>query len=62
MNRNKYVRDYTDAIKNLLPQMTEDEGNGILSGKLKIDSFLEELEMCIRDSHWIDYFFCRLFP
>lgn len=43
MNRNKYVRDYTDAIKNLLPQMTEDEGNGILSGKLKIDSFLEEL-------------------
>lgn len=43
MDRNQCIRDYTDAIKYLIPQITSDEANSILNNQMKIDSFLDGL-------------------
>lgn len=44
MNRNQCVREYTDAIKHLLPHITNDDAYCILNGQLKIDEFLDDLD------------------
>ncbi len=40
--QNPYVNDYTLAIKHLIPKITGDEADRILSGQLPIDGFLVE--------------------
>ena len=49
MERHKYICDYMNAIKHILPKITKEEAGSILDGKLKIDHFLDGL--CKFDIH-----------
>lgn len=42
MERSKFIKEYTDAIRHIIPQMTLEEASNILDGKIKIDAFLGE--------------------
>lgn len=43
MDRSRYISEYTDAIKHILPQITSEEACSIIHGQLKIDGFVDGL-------------------
>lgn len=43
MYKNKFISEYTDAIKHIIPEITDDEARDILDDKLKLDTFFEGL-------------------
>lgn len=43
LDKNQYIKEYTDAIKYILPSITVNEANSILNGQLEIDQFLDGL-------------------
>ncbi len=43
MEGNKYIKEYTDAIRYILPNITNEEVCSIVNGQLEIDGFLDGL-------------------
>ncbi len=43
MDKSKYISEYTDAIKHILPQITSEQACKIVTGQLKIEDFFDEI-------------------
>lgn len=43
MDKDKYISEYADAIRYILPHITNEEASAILNEQNKIDGFLENL-------------------